>query len=153
MLSFDVLLILSLILIALLLLAGATMAMTISWSITETGEGSGIASQQTTSQTGEGPIIKTWTVPTAAVDEDNEITFTVANLKMMVITSTKDITIKENSSGAPTATFTIKANVPFEWHKDGGVPVPFVGTAGVVTKFFISNPGAGDATVKARGLQ
>jgi hypothetical protein len=76
----------------------------------------------------------------------------VSQLKSLLISSDKDISIKTNDPDTPQETIPIKAGVPYIYVSNAGAnnAVPF---AGDVTVMYFLNAGASPATVKIRMLQ
>lgn len=99
----------------------------------------------------EGEDNREVTVPLATNDVEVAIAFVLASLKSIYILSDKDVTLETNSASAPDNTFALKANKPFVWYSDSGVLNPFL--TNPVTKFFFSNAGAANATVKIKCLK
>lgn len=95
------------------------------------------------------------TVSTSGTNVEYGVPFTITNLKCIYISSTRDMTLYVNaaSTGSPTDTITLTANRPFVWQESTGIEVPFVGTAGVVTKFFFTNGAIGSSTLEIRILK
>jgi hypothetical protein len=77
-------------------------------------------------------------------------TFTLANLQDIYILSDQDMTLKTNSTGSPQETLTIKANKPFAWNINSGVPVPFAGN--VTAVYATTGVLTADANLNVRGL-
>jgi hypothetical protein len=76
--------------------------------------------------------------------------FTLANLQDIYILSDQDVTLKTNSTGSPQETLTIKANKPFGWYKDSGIPAPFAGN--VTAVYATTGVLTADANLSTRGL-
>jgi hypothetical protein len=72
------------------------------------------------------------------------------NIQALCIYSTVAISIKMNSSSAPTQTINVAAGQEINWGIDHPEPCPI--TADVTTGMFISNATANPATVKIRIL-
>jgi hypothetical protein len=60
------------------------------------------------------------------------------------------MTLKTNSTGSPQETLTIKANKPFAWNINSGVPVPFAGN--VTAVYATTGVLTADANLNVRGL-
>lgn len=74
----------------------------------------------------------------------------VSQLKSLFIKSDQDITIKTNSSGSPTDTIDVVANIPLMWTPDCGFDCPL---SADVTGLYIANDSGSTATVQIRCLQ
>lgn len=78
------------------------------------------------------------------------ISFTGATIQSVVMSTDQDLTVKVNSSSAPTETFTIKKTAGLIWGSDFTSVNPFGST--VVTTFYITNAGVVDAKFNFRCL-
>jgi hypothetical protein len=82
-----------------------------------------------------------------ATNQEYDVLITVANIKDMVLMSTQPLTVKTNSSSAPQETITLAANKQLVWTVDHPEAKFF---AGNITKFFVTNTSALNATLKFR---
>lgn len=130
-------------------------SMTISYNyiLGETGEGGGSGTTVSTSDTGTQAILLTIPVPASTTHQLNDVHIELAGLKMLIITTTGDCTIKTNDSTTPDDTITLKAGKPWVWRKDAGITQPLTGDAGVIDKLYSTNAAASAITIKLRGIQ
>ena len=84
-----------------------------------------------------------------AVNQQETLNITVANVIALMLYSDQQVTLKTNNSGAPQDTITLKAGIPIIWTSDSWDAKPFVGN---VTNMFFTNSGATPANVKIRFL-
>lgn len=73
----------------------------------------------------------------------------VSQVKLFVLISTGDVTIKTNSSSVPDDTIALKANVPYVWSASH-IDAFQLGTD--VTGLYITEPNVAACTVEIRGL-
>lgn len=143
----------AIVIFAFLVYLSATMVQTITWVITETGEGGGMGSAVSVTSTGDGVI--SVTADTGPANKEIDIGWDADTIQSLVIVSTIDCTLYTNapSGGAPADTMALKANIPLNWIRNSGIPFPFVGGAGgVVTKIYVTNAAAAVGVFKLRGL-
>lgn len=74
----------------------------------------------------------------------------VANVKSMVLFSSKDVTLAVNSSSTPAPSISVTANKQIVWTEDHLEVNPF--TSSPVTKFYVTNASGADAAFKFRCL-
>lgn len=74
----------------------------------------------------------------------------VSALKLLFISSDKDVTIETNNSSTPDDTIEITANVPLLWTPDCGFACPL--SADVAT-LYLANASGAEAALKIRTLQ
>lgn len=89
-------------------------------------------------------------VAAATTDKLVNIAIDVSEVKSLFLLSDKDVTLQTNNGNTPDNTITLKAGVPVIWYPDSGYSNPLTTD---VTKIYITNAGASDATVKIRVLQ
>ncbi|HEY1603854.1 MAG TPA: hypothetical protein VGG64_29905 [Pirellulales bacterium] len=77
------------------------------------------------------------------------LAFAVATLVSIWLTTDQDLTIKTNSSGSPTNTIALKANVPYHWATDSYQSNLLTAD---VTSLFITNGSGEDANFSVRRL-
>lgn len=106
---------------------------TVSYSVTKTNEG-----EQTLSTT----------IATGVTNREYSLAFTTTNVDVLYLYSSQDVTLKTNDSGSPADTITLDAANPLVWVKDSGVPFPLDGTAGAITKLFVTNASGSTATLE-----
>jgi hypothetical protein len=99
--------------------------------------------------TGESEFKLNVLAPDAATTE-YQLAIDVSALQSVVMISTKNVTLKTNSSGAPDSTVVLVANEPKMWSADVGGTNPFV--AADVTSIFIVNASGAAAAVRITGL-
>lgn len=83
------------------------------------------------------------TSPTFAAASTNVVmamAFVKANLQSFYLKSDQNCTVKTNSSGSPSDTITLVANVPYFWSKSSGLTNPFA--TDVTTSFVTCTPAA-----------
>lgn len=131
--------------------AWSSMTLTFGITMSEASEGAGLSTSAPVTVSGDHLISATPVIPAATSNVEVQVGFVVSRLKALWILSDKDVTIETNNSATPDDTLTITANKPWVWYDGSGITCPIVGAAGVVTKLFINNAGAADATVKIRG--
>jgi len=85
------------------------------------------------------------TVATGATNELITVAVESTALKMFVLSSDQDVTIKTNSSGSPQETFTMKANKPLVWMDGSPSASPI---AGDVTALYVTNASGSTANIK-----
>lgn len=100
-------------------------------------------------QIADGEISLDVVVPANTNNLAVDLAFVVSRVKSLFITSDKAVTIKTNSSGAPTQTLTRAANQPLDWTAADADACPF--TANVTTAF-ITNATSAAANVRIRIL-
>lgn len=83
------------------------------------------------------------TVLDAATDEEFEFAIDSANVQVISIQSSVNMTLKTNSSGAPQETFTLIANIPVTWQTVQPAII-----AGDVTSVFATNASGSDGVLK-----
>jgi hypothetical protein len=83
----------------------------------------------------------------AAVDFLVNANFLVANVKSVVITSDRDVTLETNNGTTPGNTLALKASVPYIWNTDSYDSLKLTVD---VTKFYFTNAGANPANVSVR---
>lgn len=99
--------------------------------------------------TGENQITLSPVIPDATTNQEILVAIDISLLKLIVIKSDQNITIKTNSSGSPDDTLAIVANVPYVWSEtDYNALLLTVDVA----KFFITNATASDANVQILAL-
>jgi hypothetical protein len=88
----------------------------------------------------------------AAVDAEVDVGIIVAQAKSILLLADQNMTLKTNSSGAPTETVTLAANKPRVWQTGGPFAAIF---ASNVTKLFVTNTSSPQTagTLKVRVLQ
>lgn len=84
-------------------------------------------------------------VPAATTDQPVAIAFDKDNIKSVLITTTKDVTLKTNSPSSPANTHLVKANGPVIWTEDMSAANPFA--AADVTALFLTNASPTDEAV------
>ncbi len=88
-------------------------------------------------------------IAAGAVKTAITITFPVATIKCLIVSSDQDVTLYTNSSTTPIETLAIKAAFGLFWTKDQPVACPF---STDITHFYVSNAGATDAKFHFRVL-
>jgi hypothetical protein len=114
------------------------------------GANSGSVSGQV-QDTGNSFFANDTNFPASSTNAVLTLAFTKANLQSSFIEADQPCTIKTNSSGSPSETITLVANVPhplYTWSKTTGVTNPW--TTDVTTAFVSCTPAT---TVKVRILQ
>lgn len=86
-------------------------------------------------------------VAAGQTNKEYDISITQANIKTMVLMSTQPVTLKTNSTSAPQETIVLVANKQLVWTLDH-IEAKFF--AGNITKFYVTNGGSVDATLKFR---
>ncbi len=115
----------------------------------EEPNGSPVGQQVTVSADGkinEADII----VPASSTNLHVLQSIDVSGLKSLLLSSTKPMTVKTNSSGSPDDTITLAANVPVIWYTGCGHPNPLTAD---VTGLYLTTGDVGEATLTIRGLQ
>jgi hypothetical protein len=78
--------------------------------------------------------------PASTTNQSVSIAWVVANTQALVMLSTKDMTVKTNSSGSPANTISLKAGIPLIWRASPGYySNPFTVD---VTSFFVTTTAA-----------
>lgn len=116
--------------------------------VTVSGVGDALDARQNLTGTGGHPHVDE-SIADATTDQLVSCAFTLAQLKVFALISTRALTVKTNSSSVPQETLSIAANSPFLYIPGSGVASPF---AGDVTALYVSNASGGAATLKIRGL-
>jgi len=88
-----------------------------------------------------------YTIPPATTDQLVSLNLPYANLKTIAmeaqwdssVATPSNVTVKTNSSGAPTQTFTVKPNKPDGWHADSWQTNPITAN---ITALYLTNPHA-----------
>lgn len=104
------------------------------------GQASGSISGQTT-DTGNTLTTTTATFPASSTNASLTLAFTKANLQSSFIVADQNCTIKTNSTGSPSETITLIANIPhptYSWSKSAGLTNPW--TTDVTTAFVTCTP-------------
>lgn len=112
------------------------------------GIGDALDARQSLVGTGGHPHVDE-SIADEAEDQLVSCAFTLAQLKVFAMVSTRALTVKTNDAIAPQETITLAANSPFVYIPGSGVPVPF---AGNVTALYVSNASGGTAALTIRGL-
>lgn len=99
--------------------------------------------------TGEGEVDLDATVALSTTNKEYDIQFIKTDVISMIMYSDKVVTIKTNSSGSPSDTISLAANMPLVWNTDSPVAIPL---AGNVTKVYVTNATATNAALKIRVL-
>jgi hypothetical protein len=86
-------------------------------------------------------------VAAGQVNKEYDISITQANIKSMVLIASQALTLKTNSTSSPQETIALAANKQLVWTIDHIEAKPF---AGNITKFYVTNAGGTDATLKFR---
>jgi len=73
-----------------------------------------------------------------------------SQLAAFFMISDQDVTIKTNSTGAPTTTLTMKANEPLVWIPNNNVTDPLTGD--ITTGMYVTNDGTVVANLSIRAL-
>lgn len=109
---------------------------TISVTQSESGSSSGPTVNGTTYTTGSvaASVDQVYGVVT---DTALPIAFTVANVQSLVMLSTKDVTLKANSSTSPTDTINLKAGTPLIWQAGGYFTSPLSNTT-TMANFYVT---------------
>ena len=117
-----------------------------TYSLTyKTGEGTVVTTSQ--NYTSDGQVDVDDIVPPSTTNKNYALAITLANVKSLLIYSDQAVTIKTNSSGAPSDTINVKAGVPIAWNTDMLNSIPF---ATNVSQMFITNAGGNSANLKIR---
>jgi hypothetical protein len=109
----------------------------------------GTISSTTSTFTGDAEIDLDSVVPLSTTNKEFDIQFTKTDVVSMIMFSDKAVTLKTNSSGSPSDTISLAANMPLVWHTDSPTAIPIVGN---VTKIFVTNSGSTNAAIKIRVL-
>lgn len=88
-----------------------------------------------------------WTVADEATADQKAVSIDVSQIKSLFFTSTRDVTVKTNNSGAPDDTLSLKAGKPLVWWDDSGYSCPLTTD---VTDLFVANASGGNATLQLR---
>lgn len=96
-----------------------------------------------------------YSIPNDTENQPLNLDWGTDKLQALFISVSRDCTLYVNaaSTGSPTDTISLKADVPFSWIKDSGMPEPFVGTAGAVTELYVTVPDdaeLGDCDIEVR---
>jgi hypothetical protein len=103
----------------------------------------------TDAYTGNSEVGYDGSVPATTDNQEVDIGFTQSEVKALSLFSTTALTVKTNSSSAPTQTIVLAANQALVWGLNHVEANPITAN---VTKFFLSNDTAGAAVVKIRVL-
>ena len=74
----------------------------------------------------------------------------VSAVKLFVMQSDQDCTVKTNSSGAPANTITLEAGIPYDWHEDE--PDAFQLDTDVTALYVTDDSGGNDAMLEIRSI-
>ena len=99
--------------------------------------------------TGDNQVAISQSIAAGTVDQEILLALDVSLLKMIVIQSDVNLTIKTNSSGSPANTLNIVANTPYIWG-EGDYNALLLTTD--VSKIFVSVPGAAAANLQLLAL-
>ncbi len=88
-------------------------------------------------------------IAAGATNEAISLAVDISQVKSLIITSDQDLTLKTNSSGSPTNTLALKANVPYIWNVDSYDTCKITAD---VTIAYATNAGADDAALSMRIL-
>ena len=89
------------------------------------------------------------TIATGQTAFEINIAIDISAVKGIFIMSTKNITVKTNSSGSPTDTITLLANQPYLWSPEDDADIIFTGD---VTKLYVANASGASATLTLEGV-
>jgi len=109
----------------------------------------GTITSTTETFTGDGEANYDGVIPGGTTNAEVDVAAAHANILSMVLFSNVATTIKVNSSSAPDDTINLPAGGQVVWNTNHPEACPFTVD---VTKLFITNGGAGAATVKVRIL-
>lgn len=124
--------------------------MALTHSVKETWTGSGTATVSgTVTKSAEGEDNRSLVVAALASNLQVDCAFDTARLVMAYLLSTKEVTLKTNSTSVPDDTLVLKAGVPLVWTNDDAGSNPFTVD---VTTLYLSNAGAVDSQVDIRLL-
>ncbi len=99
--------------------------------------------------TGDAEIDLDAVVALSTTNKEFDIQFVKTDVISLIMQSDKAVTVKTNSSGSPSDTISLAANMPLVWHTDSPTSMPL---AGNVTKIFVTNAGSTNAAIKIRVL-
>lgn len=98
---------------------------------------------------GDGEADYDGIVPALAVNMEIDVTVPHAAIRSMVLFAATAMTVKTNSSSAPTDTIPLAEGTQIVWNTNHSEACPFTAD---VTKLFISNPGSVAGAFKFRAL-
>jgi hypothetical protein len=104
---------------------------------------------RTISRTYPGTIKKDVTVNNGVTHQLTPLTLATADMKGLIISSDRAVTLKTNSSGSPAQTFTIEAGIPLFWFENAPWSNPFTTN---VTAFYFTNASGAQANIAIRFL-
>ncbi|HAP39454.1 MAG TPA: hypothetical protein DCQ94_06820 [Nitrospira sp.] len=90
-----------------------------------------------------------WTVPHEATADRKTVSIDVSQLKSLFLTSTRDVTVKTNSTGSPDNTIELKAGKPAIWWENCGWDCQLTVD---VTDFYVANASGQSATIQLRTI-
>lgn len=117
--------------------------------VTQGYVGSTTITSVVTSYTGDVQLELDDNVNATTTNKEFDIAITVANIKSIVITCDKAVTVKTNSTGSPQETITLTAGQAVIWAFDHLEASPFLGN---VTKMYVTNAGAAVARFRVSVL-
>jgi hypothetical protein len=125
-----------------------TNAITDTIAVTYSGNGKAV-STPVGSYTGTEAVAVETVITAATVKQAITLTFPVASIKCLIVSSDQDVTLYTNSSTTPIDTLAVKAAFGLFWTKDTATVCPFTAD---VTHFYVTNAGATDAKFHFRVL-
>lgn len=106
---------------------------------------SGAMSQANMDETGSARLTSSPTVPASTTNQHLAISVDVSQLISFLIVSSRDLTLKTNSSSSPAQTFSLKAGQGFTWNQDNGTVNPLTVD---ITDLYFTNAGTVPAAVQ-----
>lgn len=83
-------------------------------------------------------------VPASTTNQPVRIAFAAAHLTSMSMRTDQEVTVKTNSTSAPSNTFDVKPRAPVQWYSTSGITNPI---SADVTVLYVTNAGATNANV------
>ena len=123
--------------------------MAFSQTLDQTSSGASKPVTQSNTYTGSGQASVDETIADNTTDGVVDIAINVSEIKLLIMLSDQDMTIKTNSSGAPDDTISLLANVPLIWTSDSYYTNKLTVD---VTKLYVTNASGSDASLKIEVL-
>lgn len=123
--------------------------MAFSQTLDQTSSGASKPVSQSNTYTGSGQASVDETIADNTTDGVVDIAINVSEIKLLIMLSDQDMTIKTNSSGAPDDTISLLANVPLIWTSDSYYTNKLTVD---VTKLYVTNASGSDASLKIEVL-
>lgn len=113
----------------------------VSWSVFS----SGVSVQSSREYAGGQQVAINETIISGATNQLVSLALDVSQIQSLILLSSRNVTLKTNSSTTPTNTLNLVANVPYIWNSDSYDTSKLTAD---VTSLFVTNSSGADAVLK-----